>query len=184
MRNRAPNRIEVIANISIIFAAALGGFVLARDHIFVNRVRTELRDMGVRTDAKREALVGRPVTLPDVDWAQNGQTLLVVLSNECHFCTESAPFYNKMILTAAERKDLRVIAVFPQAVDEAKAYLAQIQVPISDVRQISFYSIGVRGTPSLVLVDKAGLIKDAWLGRLRPDKEAEVLQRISCQECG
>lgn len=182
MNEGLRKRVEFLANVSIIIAATLGAFVLLKDHILINRMRTESRGNSVRADS-RETLVGRPVPLPGVDWAENGQTLLVVLSKGCHFCAESAPFYKKLALTAAERKGLRVISIFPQAVSEAKEYLDQIQVPITDIRQFSLDSIGVRGTPTILLVNQAGVIKAAWLGRLPSDKEAEVLKQITCQEC-
>jgi hypothetical protein len=183
MRDKIPNRIEIVANVSIIVAAALGVFVLLKDHILTNRMRAESPETSVRADSRRESLVGRTVSLSGVDWANNGQTLLIVLAKGCHFCSESAGFYKQIALAAAQRKDFQIVALFPQEVSEAREYLNQIEVPISEVRQISINEIGVRGTPTLLLVDNTGVVKDAWLGRLQSDKEAEVLQKLTCRGC-
>jgi hypothetical protein len=39
-------------------------------------------------------------------------------------------------------------------------------------------SLGVRGTPTLLLVNNTGKIADFWVGKLSPDKEAEGLRRL------
>jgi peroxiredoxin len=182
MQDKMPRRVEIAANISIIIVASLGAYVLLKDHFAVNRPRAEIRAAPARADS-RESLVGRPVSLAGVDWAENGQTLLIVLSKGCHFCTESAPFYQKIAQVAAARKGLHVIGILPQEVNEARDYLDQIQVPLADIRQFALGSVGVRGTPTILLIDRSGVIKDAWLGRLQSDKEAEVLKEIACQQC-
>lgn len=182
MSEKISKRIEVAANISIIVAVALGASILVKDHVLAKRPKAEVRETGPDV-GRRETLVGTTVSLPGVDWAGNRQTLLLVLAKGCHFCTESASFYKQIALAATQRGDFQVVALFPQDESEAREYLNQIEVPINEVKQISIGKIGVRGTPTLLLVDKTGVIKEAWLGRLQPDKEAEVLKEVACREC-
>lgn len=182
MTENMSKRIEVAANISIILAVALGASMLVKDRLLSKGTRMEGRDTRSKM-AQKESLVGTTVSLPGLDWAGNGQTLLLVLAKGCHFCSESASFYKQIALAAAQHKGFRVIALFPQDESEARDYLSKIEVPIDEVRQVSIDKIGVRGTPTLLLVDKTGVIKDAWLGRLQPDKEAEVLEEVACREC-
>ena len=49
---------------------------------------------------------------------------------------------------------------------------------IEDVRQVSFPSVGLRGTPTLILADDKGVAVDSWLGRLPAEREGEVLNRM------
>ena len=180
MSTSASKRIETAANVSIILVALLGSVVLVKRYLLNTPVQS---GQAVQSSVTKPE-PGAKIALPDVDWAKNGHTLLIVLSKGCHFCEESAPFYKQIVIEAANRKDLRVIAVFPQGIDDARQYLAEIEVPIKEVRQFSPSFIGVKGTPTLLLVDRAGVIEDVWLGRLKPDMESEVLQKVACQGCG
>jgi hypothetical protein len=38
--------------------------------------------------------------------------------------------------------------------------------------------LGVPGTPSLLLVNQAGTVEDTWIGKLSPERETEVLNRL------
>lgn len=182
MSEALSKRVEVAANISIILAVALGAFIVVRDRVLAKRQQPEVRETSAKA-GNRETLAGTTVSLPGVDWASNGQTLLIVLAKGCRFCTESAPFYKQIAEAAVQRRDFHVVAVLPQAESEARDYLKKIEVPINEVRQIPINEIGVRGTPTLLLVDKTGVVKDAWLGRLQPEKEAEVLREVACKDC-
>jgi hypothetical protein len=48
-------------------------------------------------------------------------------------------------------------------------------VLVDDIRQAQVNSIGVTGTPTLLLVDEKGTVADAWQGKLQPDQETAVL---------
>ena len=130
-----------------------------------------------RSDATR-SLKGTRITLSDVDWSTQRSTVVLVLSTNCRFCTESAPFYNQLVSTASRQSEVRLIAVFPQEIDAAKTYLKSISVSLPDVRQASFGPLGISGTPTILLVDNTGLVTEAWVGRLGPNGEKDVLRAI------
>jgi thioredoxin-related protein len=108
-----------------------------------------------------------------VDWDKNGQTLVFALSTQCHFCKESAPFYRRL------RQDLggsiKMIAVLPQSVAEAQQYLEAEGVRFDQVRQLAPAGVGVRGTPTILLVDSRGIVSRVWTGRLQEEEEEQVL---------
>jgi hypothetical protein len=70
------------------------------------------------------------------------------------------------------------VAVLPQDVSEGRKYLNELGVPINEVRQSTLESLGVGGTPTLILVDNKGAVTDSWVGKLPPDKESEVLGHL------
>lgn len=115
-------------------------------------------------------------SLPGVDWAKNKRTLVLALSTQCHFCTESAPFFQRIQKERA--KDLKLVAVLPQAVDEGRKYLEGEGVQVDDVKQATLNAIGVTGTPTLLLVDGTGTVADVWQGKLQPDQEGGVLAAL------
>jgi len=107
------------------------------------------------------------------DIAKDRRTLVLALSTPCHFCTESAPFFQRIRKETA--KDLKMVAVLPQPVNDSHKYLEAEGVQVDDIRQAQVNSIGVTGTPTLLLVDEKGTVADAWQGKLQPDQETAVL---------
>ncbi len=163
-------RAEVAANIAIVVVAVVLCVVL------VKRFVLDKPDPGPRQAANQLA-AGDKVPV-GMEWVKGGQTVLLVLQKGCRYCTESAPFYQRLIKETANRSDVKVIAVLPQPVAEGKQYLDEIGVSIADIRQISPGDIRVGGTPTIVLVDENGVAINVWKGKLPPDREAEVLSKL------
>lgn len=167
--NRLLRRIELVANVCIIAVALVICVALVK--------RFLLKAPLTQSDVPGVA-AGTKVTLPDVDWGRNGRTLLLVLSTGCKFCSASAPFYQHLVSNVGSQRGLKLIAVLPQNVEQGGEYLKSLNVMIDDVRQASPTALGARATPTLILVNDAGLVTDSWVGQLSPDKEAEVFARL------
>jgi len=60
-------------------------------------------------------------------------------------------------------------------------YLKKLGVGINDVRQVSMSEVGLRGTPTLILVDNSGKVANVWAGVLPVDKENEVLGQLQSE---
>ncbi len=121
--------------------------------------------------------VGRPLPLENINWKENKKTLVLFISTTCRYCTESAPFYQRLV--KENRGNVKLVAVFPQPVEEAIEYLSSNSVEIPDVRNASLMSLGLRGTPTLLLVDENGVVSEYWRGKLTPAREANVLSKLS-----
>jgi len=113
-----------------------------------------------------------------VDWAKSERTLVLVLRKGCDFCSESAPFYQKLVQETVEQKSARLVAVLPDEISEDRAYLHELGVAIAEIKQSSPQSIGVPGTPSLLLVNSEGFVIDSWIGKLSAKQESEVVDRL------
>lgn len=163
---------EAVANVAIIVVALLLGVVLVKRFLLP----------GGGTDAARSAdprvAAGTKLSLPGEDWAGNGRTLLLVLSSECRFCTESAPFYQRLARDTAGRTGLRLVAVLPQEVGTGREYLQRLNAPIGEVRQAAPSAVGAQVTPTLILVDGGGVVTHSWVGKLAANEESEVLERL------
>ncbi|HXC71154.1 MAG TPA: hypothetical protein VN644_14325 [Pyrinomonadaceae bacterium] len=167
--NNLYKRLELLANIAIILVAISLMAVLAKRYIFTS---------GNQTSEQIQSNVGTKVSQLDIDWSKSDKNLLLVLSNTCHFCTESAPFYQRLVQERTQRDTFRLAAVLPQPVNEGRSYLNGLGVNIDEVKQLSPSAIRIRGTPTLLLVNSAGVVTDEWLGKLPPQKENEVLSRL------
>lgn len=169
---------ELLANIAIIVVALLLGGVLVKRYLLPSQEAAPGRGADPRIPA------GTKATLPGVDWAKNGRTLLLVLSRDCRYCTESAPFYRRLTREAAGRPDVHLIALFPQEVAEGREYLDGLGVSVDEVRQASPSSTGAGGTPTLILVDGGGVVRNSWVGKLAAPEESEVLSQLAGESAG
>ncbi len=169
MPSGLARRVEVAANIAIVVVAALICFVLVKSYI-LGGPRTPPRQQ-----ERPKPVIGSKAAVPDVDWGRNGRTLVLVLQKGCGYCTDSAPFYQRL---AREAGSVRLVAALPDKVEVGRQYLSELAVPVEEVRQASPQALGAPGTPTLLLVDGSGVITDSWVGRLPPDKEDEVLSRL------
>jgi hypothetical protein len=178
MSNGILKKTELLANIAIIMVALLLGVVLVKRYLLPGNEAAPTRNADLRISA------GSKASLPGVDWAKNGQTLLFVLSRDCHFCTESAPFYQRLTREMAGRADVHLIALFPQEVEEGRKYLDNLGVSINEIRQATPSSTGADGTPTLILVDGNGIVKNSWVGKLSAPAESEVLNQLAVSHTG
>lgn len=177
-------KLERLANISILILLILAGAGLVKRFLFAGDVMSDAGSpagdaVPAASDATSPAFTplarGDKLLLPDVDWAKNGQTLLLVFSPDCDYCNASIPFFKRLGEEAARHKNIRLIGVSPEDIQASKKYLKDSGVAINEVKQIPLKSIGLKFTPTLILADKEGAVKDALIGQLPPEKEVEVL---------
>lgn len=159
--NKLYKRTNLFLNLAIVLVVILIGVVFARNYL--------------RSAPAHRDFLGTKVNLYGIDWEKNQQTLLLVLDEKCRFCTESAPFYQRL---TRENTKVHLVAVLPQDVATSRKYLLSLSVPIEGIRQSSLDALGVEGTPTLILVNGKGEVIEAWAGKLPPEEETEVLKRI------
>lgn len=185
-KGRFARALEIATNLSIIAVAVVGVTVLIKNHLLRPNAPTLAERPAMRTPetsrpdrpAPSGPAAGSQISVQGVNWSESEETVLIALSDTCRFCADSAPFYQKLTSELADRKNVRVVAVFPQEVAQGKKYLDGLNVQVAQVAQASLDSMGVRGTPTLLIVDKSGTVKQSWVGRLTADRESEVLSRI------
>jgi thioredoxin-related protein len=169
MAGKFTRTIELTTNIAIITVAVLLSVVLVKTYFLSGRGPDGPTALPTIPN-------GTKISLQDVNWAAKKRTMLMVLSNTCRYCTESADFYKKLAQERAKLDDLRIIAVLPQEVAAGQAYLNKLGVSVDEVRQSQLDAIGVRATPTLLLVDDKGVVTGSWVGKLPAENEAEVLK--------
>jgi hypothetical protein len=96
----------------------------------------------------------------------------------CHFCSESAPFY-KRIIESVKDKNINLVAAFPTGSEESAAYLRELGLNNMEVRRSPLNNLQVSGTPTLILTNDKGEVTDFWVGKLTPDKETEVINKLN-----
>lgn len=170
MNSPLAKKLELLANVAIIVVALLLGAVLVKRYLLPQPSTAKTADARIQPGTK--------LSLPGMEWGRSDKTLLMVLSTQCHFCTESAPFYQRLAREQSHGGRARLVAVLPQSVAEAQKYLGEHGIAVDEVRQVSPDAVGAAGTPTLIMLDSAGSVVESWVGKLPPDKESEVITRL------
>ena len=175
-------KMEIAANSATILVAALLSAVLIKVYFFLPPTsprNSPNPQLAAGQQATTEVKVGDSLkgVLPDVDWRKDGRTLILAISTQCHFCKDSSPFYRN--LTAQAANNVKVIAVLPQPAGMAEKYLKDEGVRVDHVEQLTLGRMGVIGTPTLILADGNGVVRNVWVGELQPAQQRQVLAALA-----
>lgn len=180
-------KIQFLSNIATIVIAVLLGLIAVKLFFFPvsesaggNSVKpsNSASPINVKQPDAQITTIGKAVPIENINWKQNKKTLVLYLSTTCRFCKESSPFYQKLV-QESQAKGVKLIAVLPQPVEEAKNYFKEQNVKIEEIYNVSLAPIGVRGTPALLMVNENGIVSEHWRGKLTEAKETEVLSKLS-----
>ena len=166
-------KVALLANLATIAIAILLGIAVGQLHSlatptrYMEETRAAAPQTGTAAPMPAALLhVGTRLPIPGIEWTKNERTLVIALSEGCRYCLASGPFYQRLTKEVSGSKNIGVVAVFPQPVNDARNYLNSLGVSVADIRQVSFDALGVIGTPTLILVNKEGVVINAWRGQL------------------
>lgn len=167
------SKLDTIANIAIIIVCVIASVVLVRNFFFQPR-QPAGGPPGVEKGERLEAL---QAALP----AGAERTLVLAVSPQCHFCTESMPFYKRVVDERNKKGSaVKVVVAVPaaEAREAEQKHLTDAGVQNDALVTVDFSSIKVPGTPTLLLVDKQGKVLDVWVGKLDEDGEEDVIAAL------
>jgi hypothetical protein len=162
------NGLDVAANVAILCVCILIGVICVKKFLLSDPLNAvEMPRKGTR------------IELGGVSWGRADRTLVLALSTRCRYCNESADFYRRLAPVAAAA-GVPVVAVFPQSIDEARAQWASQNLPLIgvDFTQTPTRGLPIPGTPTLILVDRKGVILRAWAGKQPASGEAEIIHAV------
>lgn len=190
MNKKVFRKIQFLSNISIIVVAVFLTALIVKELTFsadkTGNNEQNLQPIIEGSESAKinsirknplENVVGKLLPLENANWSQGKKNVVLYVSNTCHYCSESAPFYQRLV-SEGNKKGIQFTAVMPQPVDQGRAYLEKLGVSIENIYQDKLDKIGIRGTPTLMIVDNQGIIKNVWLGKLSVEREAEVLNTL------
>lgn len=163
-------KVEVVANVAVILLAVVIGSVYLKDRF------------STPGPTSNEVKAGdRLPHLDGWDWGAHDRSLVLVLKKGCHFCEDSAPFYQRLAAKQQEdRSNAAVVAVFPDPADAVKEVVQSEGLGIHALAGVPLETLKVSGTPSMLLVDRSGTVLNAWIGMLSPRQEVEVMNAVAC----
>jgi hypothetical protein len=104
-----------------------------------------------------------------VDFRGSERTLILALREDCRFCRDSMPFYQKLTTAAgaATGRAFRLTVLSTDSQAALSAYLRANGVEVDDVVSYQSGALKIPGTPLLILLDRGGVVQRVWRGRPR-----------------
>ncbi len=168
---KAIRALEVCTNVVLLSVALLFGAALLR-----HSSGTEAS--GARSRSAGDAGIKR-VSVQDIGETRSRVTVVLGLSTTCGYCARNLPLYAKLASLTRTTPELRVVALFPQSVDEAQRYLRANGVDVRDVRSTDLTRLGISGTPTILLVRQDGTVVSSWAGMVPEPQQPAVLERVT-----
>jgi thiol-disulfide isomerase/thioredoxin len=112
--------------------------------------------------------------LPRAGYEQADRTVALVLAQGCGYCQASMPFYRRLNEAQKSRR-FRMVVVTSDPADAFRRFLGQQSVSADAVISVSAADLSVHGTPTLVLLDRTGSVREFRTGRLSPEEEKRLL---------
>ena len=159
-----------VLNIAIVLVALVLSGLLVKNFFF----QPHTPNYQLTTNAK--------LHISGIDWADADQTVLLALSKECKYCSGTAEFYRRLAAGIATQTNMRLVAVFSEKDSEAEAYLKRLEVPIRELRHVSFASLGIKSVPTLAIVDRNGVVSYMWVGKLPPLQEKGFMSKLGLED--
>ena len=108
-------------------------------------------------------------------------TLALALQKGCRYCEASMPLYRDLLGSDTENR-IRVVALFPGAASEGRVFLHEhlgnLDAKVKDIRTVNFDAVGIKATPTLLLLDNRGRVQASWVGQLSSKQEAALFGRL------
>lgn len=132
-----------------------------------------------RQDAPGLLTRGQAVTIASYSWREAPKTVLLAVSVTCPYCTDSAAFY-RALLANSNPDRYRVVVTAAEPEEQVEAYLKSLALSGTfDIRTVAFRELGVRVVPTVVVVDRNGLVQGIWHGKLSAPQEDEVWSALN-----
>ena len=119
--------------------------------------------------------VGEPIKLSGVDFRAAAQTLVLVVRKGCRFCDESMPFYKRLGDDGLIARTTKLVLAAPDDEIVSREELAKEAVRVDQVVKVRPGELKVRGTPTAILVDQKGTVRQVLIGRLDESKQRELV---------
>lgn len=125
--------------------------------------------------------IGSKAAIEGVDANGYDRVLILAYSSDCTYCSKSAPVYRRLIKLLSGAKQVRKIALLPQRLEESKPYLQQLGLVVDDIRQTNLHKLGINWVPTLVVIDRNGMVSHMWTGNIPIEEQFALLDETGVE---
>jgi hypothetical protein len=125
-----------------------------------------------------KSVEGSRIQIPGARWGDSPTHVVLYLNSKCHFCAESSPLYREIAQLRKGRTGISLTAVSTEAPEITDRYLREQAIEVDHVVQGNLAEAGLKGTPTVLLVDSSAVIKKAFFGKLDKPREDRLLAMV------
>ena len=131
------------------------------------------------------SMVGRSLALGSVNWSRSPKNVVIGVKSTCKYCAASLPFFRRISGARGGRgTGISVIAISSEEPEITRGFLGKADVAVDQVLQVPLERLGIRGTPTVLLVDARGVVQKEFAGALSHEGEEALLTALSGQAVG
>lgn len=160
-----PKILENTANVAIILLVLILGFFLVRNYL-----KSPPPENFIKT--------GEPLQIASIDFSKSDHNLLVFLRHDCEFCKKSANFYQRLVRRASGDDRIQLIALFSEETIANQVFLADLRPTFQNALIVPFVEIRVNATPTILDIDRTGVVRSVWKGKLSEEREQEFMAAL------
>ncbi len=125
--------------------------------------------------------VGEPIqALPGFDYSEHSLTVLMPVSLSCTDCEETLALYRAVVeRLSRSHSAARVVWLTTKDTHETSEYLRQKDLPRGRVVKANPLALRIRALPSVVLVDRDGVIRARWSGRAALNSRESIFGELA-----
>lgn len=117
--------------------------------------------------------------LQGVEFATSSNTLVAFVGSNCQFCIDSAPLYRAVAEERDRRRGaLQFVVASREPVERLQAFAARYHVRADRLISVVTDHVKIRMTPTLVLLDRSGIVQGVWTGEQPGARGEAILQRL------
>ena len=171
--DKLNQKLDTVATILIIVVTIMLGVVLTKQFFITSpAIPNQNNSLAQLPSANNASL-----KLDGFDFSAQPKTVVIALQRGCPYCTQSAPFYKRLIEDTKD-KNIKIVAVLPDSPEESREYLQKLGIDNLEIKEDASGSLPVQGTPTLFLANEKGEIINTWRGMLPPAREDEVINAV------
>lgn len=164
---RPLGRLELVTVVCVVVVATVVGVLFVRRYAL---------DPGSVVEVSRGMQLPEPA---GYTWHSYHRTVVLALHVGCLHCENNMGFYERLVgLERSHQLSAHILAVFPDAQEEVQRALGGRLVAQQSLANVNLGKLGVRGTPTLILVDGNGQVQDVWVGELPNAEQEEIVRSI------
>jgi hypothetical protein len=124
--------------------------------------------------------------LPGFTSRRGARSLLFVVKSSCRFCTDSMPFYQRVVQEVRTAKSpVQLVGVCLESAEACQEYFKRHNLTMDLTLGVPPGTLKIVGTPTLLLVDEGGKVAASWTGALpAPAQQQAVLDATLTRKPG
>lgn len=169
--------LEKVTNVAVIVISIVVVMIVARD--WKRLPGPQQQAVGSWT------YIGKSIVLPSDSGSEKRQAAVVLgLSTQCKFCTRGIPFYRQLQSARdSSHGRLKMYAYFREVKEDAGKEVSAWGLAPDVVMTGAPRGVSINSTPTILIVDAAGVVRNAWVGLLGAKGEDDLLTDLMHQ-CG